>query len=64
MKEETAPTQTTIPLAEQLLDALILCLPIMEAEYSSYGPREPETRALQAARSAVEHRNILRSPPM
>jgi hypothetical protein len=42
-----------ISAAPDLLAALLLCLPIMELEYGAYGPREPETRAINAAHAAI-----------
>jgi hypothetical protein len=39
--------------APDLLAALKLCLPIMEYEFGTYGPRTPETRAIALARAAI-----------
>lgn len=39
--------------APDLLAALKLSLPIMEDEYSAYGPDEPETHATAAVRTAI-----------
>lgn len=53
LKAEQQANVRLIKASPDLLGALVLCLPILESEYSGYGPREPETRAINAAIAAI-----------